>query len=147
MPALLRTEHLQQQSAHTTGTKMVHLMSRKADVCTSVWNGPDVPLCWQPDTGLQGNFATCRLCLDSVQSKMSPFNWEERSHCVWYSFSDLKPLLKELALDMWMFCKLAVPLLNLSWDFFLKVTKKSCCSLTCRSGIDQVWGGWGCLVD
>lgn len=76
MPVLLRTEHLQHQSAHNIATKMVHLMSRNADVHTSLQNGPDVPLCWELDIGLQGNFASCRLWLDSVQSKMSLFNWE-----------------------------------------------------------------------
>lgn len=56
MALLLRAQHSQHQPVQTTAAKMVHhemLMSaHRSD------NGPNVPLCWQSDTGLQGNFVS-----------------------------------------------------------------------------------------
>lgn len=37
MAVLLRTQHSQHQPVHNTATKMVHLVSWNADVCTSLW--------------------------------------------------------------------------------------------------------------
>lgn len=56
MALLLRAQHSQHQPGQTTAAQMVHhemLMSaHRSD------NGPNVPLCWQSDAGLQGNFVS-----------------------------------------------------------------------------------------
>lgn len=75
MAVLLRTEHLQHQSVHNVGTKMVHLMLRNADVRTSLRKQSKCTLVltirhWAPGKLCQSQ----KFYQDSVQSKMSPFN-------------------------------------------------------------------------
>lgn len=60
MPVLIRTEHTQCQSVHSIGTKVVHLMSRNADVHTCPWKQSRCSFVLESDTEPHGNFARQR---------------------------------------------------------------------------------------
>lgn len=141
-PVLLRTEHSQHQSVHNIGTKMVHLKSKNAYVRTSLWKWSKCTFVlpirhWAPGKLCQSQ----KFYQESAQSKMSPFNWEEKIplRLAW--------LLRRSKISFQVTGFRHVDVLQVSWTFiktqpsvFLKVTKRSCCLLTCRSGIDQWWG-------
>lgn len=87
MAVLLRAQHSLHQPVQNTAAKMVHLVSWNADVCILLWKCSKCTFVltirwWAPGKLCQSQ----KMYQDSMQSKMSPFKWEARSHCVWHGF-------------------------------------------------------------
>lgn len=139
MPVLLGTEHSQHQSVYNIGTKMVHLVSRNANVCTSLRKQSKCTFVltirhWAPGQLCQSQkfyqgSAVQYVTLQPGRKIPLCLAWLLRSKI---SFQITGFRHADVLQVSCTFIK------NRTSFFFLKVTKRSCCLLTCRSGIDQV---------